>query len=107
MRHEPKIRDPRATERVFAACGASNITSLQNALALNTTLFSDLPTVRNFYAHRNSDTWQKAKRKGQALGLFGALHPNDIITAILSGRPVSLYEDWLDDASLFFEEATK
>lgn len=104
---EPTVRDPRDTAKVFRACGASNLASLQNALALNTTLFSDLGTMRNFYAHRNQDTWRKVLTKGQAMGIFGARHANDIVTNGVPGRPVTVFEDWLDDAELFFEEATK
>lgn len=106
-KHEPTVRDPRDTAKVFIASGASNLRSLQNALALNTTLFNDLGTLRNFYAHRNQDTWRKARNKAQAMGIFSAKHANDIITSGLPGRAVSVFEDWLDDAELFFEEATK
>lgn len=106
-RDEPKVRDPRATEIVFASCGASNIGSLRNALALNTTLFADLPILRNFYAHRNEDTWRKVRTKAHALGVFRIKHPNELLMTMLPGRPVTLFEDWLDDAELFFEEATK
>jgi len=104
---EPTVRDPRDTAKVFAGCGATNISSLQNALALNTTLFSDLGTVRNFYGHRNADTWRKVRVKGQAMGQFSAKHPNDLVTFIQHGRPVTVFEDWLDDADLFFEEASR
>jgi hypothetical protein len=58
---EPTVRDPNQTERVFQSCGASNLASLQNALALNLDLFRDIATVRNFYAHRNEDTWRKVR----------------------------------------------
>ncbi len=68
------------------SCAATNVGALQNALALNTTLFSDLATVRNFYAHRNADTWRKVRRKGQDLGVFGAAHANDLVTSTLTGK---------------------
>lgn len=106
-REEPKVRDPRSTERVFARCGASNIGSLQNALALNSRVFSELAPLRNFYAHRNDDTWRKVRNRAQAMGIFNAAHPNDVVTYVLPGRPVNLFEDWLDDVELFFDEATK
>jgi hypothetical protein len=104
---EPTVRDPRDTEKVFVAGGASNVGSLRNALALNTGLFSDAGTIRNFYAHRNEDTWRKVRNRAHALGIFGAKHPDEVVTSQVPGRPVSIYEDWLDDAELFFEEATR
>jgi hypothetical protein len=78
-----------------------------NALALNTSLFVDLPTVRNFYAHRNSDTCRKVLSKARNMGVFGAKHADELMVAYLSGRPVSVFEEWLNDAELFFYEATK
>jgi hypothetical protein len=104
---EPTIRDPRDTHKVLRACGATNEISLSNALSLNTSLFSDLATVRNFYAHRGFDTWRKVKTKAQAAGLFAISHADSYVTSILPMRPVSVFEDWLDDAALFFDEMTK
>ena len=106
-KEEPTVRDPRETAKVLGASGASNLSSLQNALALNTAVFSDLGTIRNFYAHRNQDTWRKGRAKAHAMGIPAAKHANEVVTTGLQGRPVSVFEDWLDDAELFFEEATK
>lgn len=104
---EFKVRDPRDTKRVLDSCSASNSSSLDNALALNTGLFSEIATVRNFYAHRNSDTWRKVQRRSYDMGFLGIKHPDEMISRALPGRPVSLLEDWFDDASLFFDEALK
>jgi hypothetical protein len=106
-RQEPKIRDPRDTEKILVSCNASNLASVQTALSLNTTLFSDLATVRNFYAHRNEDTWMKVRNRAQNLGVFGLDHPDGFVTYKLPARPVSIFEDWLDDAELFFHELTQ
>jgi hypothetical protein len=104
---EPTVRDPRDTAKIFQAANLTNISSLQNALALNTTLFDHLCTMRNFYAHRNADTWRKAHNKGNAMGIFAATHVDEIVTAFLPGRSIRVFEDWLDDTELFFEEACK
>jgi hypothetical protein len=103
---EVKIRDPRLVERVLSNCHASNTISVQNALSLNTSLFSDIATVRNFYAHRNEDTWQKVRRQARNKGLLSIRHTDDLLAYQLPGRPVTLIEDWLDDAELFFHELT-
>lgn len=104
---EPTIRDPRQTEKVLVQCGASNLVSLQNALALNTSLFSDLATLRNFYAHRNEDTWRKVRNKALNMGAYTISHPDQLSIHLIPGRPVSVLQDWLDDAELFFHEATQ
>lgn len=104
---EPTIRDPRKMEDILIKCGASNVGSVQKALQLNTNLFRDLPTLRNFYAHRNEDTWTKLRTKAMGLGLSSFQHADDVVYAVLAGRPVSLLEDWIADASIFFEELVR
>lgn len=106
-KRELTMRDPRDVEKVFSAAGLTNVASLRNALALNTTLFANLGTLRNFYAHRNADTWRKARRKGLDMGVYGGGTVDDIVKALVPGRAVRIFEDWLDDAELFFEEACK
>ncbi|RWA99916.1 hypothetical protein [Mesorhizobium sp.] len=106
-RQEAKIRDPRQVEQVLVACNASNVTSVRNALSLNTSLFSDVATVRNFYAHRNGDTWEKVRRQARNRGILTIKHPDELMSYHLPGRPVSLIEDWLDDAELFFDVITE
>ena len=106
-KQEPTVRDPRAVERVFSAAGLTNTPSLQSALALNATLFANLATLRNFYAHRNADTWRKARRKATDMGIYAVSSVDDIVKSLVPGRAVRVYEDWLDEAELFFEEACK
>ena len=105
--HEFKIREPRFIERVMSSCSASNLISVQAAFSLPTTLFSDLPTIRNFYAHRNDDTWRKVKIRAQGLGVYRVRTADELLTSGLPGRPVTVFEDWLDDAELFFYELTR
>ncbi len=105
--NEPTIRDPRKLEDILTKCGASNVGSVQKALQLNTNLFRDLPTLRNFYAHRNEDTWTKLRVKAVSLGLSSFKHADDVVYAVLAGRPVSLLEDWIADAGVFFEELVR
>ena len=101
---EQTIRNPKDTEKILISCSATNLPSLQRALSLNATFFRDLPTVRNFYAHRNSDTWRKVQNKALALGVSPVTHPDELVRASLAGRPVTVFEDWLAEAQLFFEE---
>lgn len=106
-KQEPTVRDPRVVERIFSAAGLTNTPSLQNALALNSTLFTNMATLRNFYAHRNADTWRKAHRKAIDMGIHAANSVDDIVKSLVPQRAVRVYEDWLDEAELFFEEACK
>src|SRR5262249_26812381 len=56
-REEHKFRNPREVRNVLVSFGSSNLPQFDAALALNTTLFTDIAVLRNFYAHRNRDTW--------------------------------------------------
>ena len=103
---EITIRDPRDIEKILLSCSSSNLIAWQSALSLNSSLFSYLAIIRNFYAHRNKDTLMKVIKVSRALGLFGVRHADDLLTAIVPGRPISIFEDWLDDAEIFFDVCT-
>lgn len=101
-RNEVKIRDPKLIEKVLLHYNASNLSSVQIALSINTSLFRDIASVRNFYAHRNGDTWKKVRNQAQGIGALNIKHPDELMSHHLPSRPVTLFEDWLDDAELFF-----
>jgi hypothetical protein len=101
---EQTVRDPKDTEKVLISCAATNLPSLQKALALNVGIFRDISTVRNFYAHRNENTWRKVRDKARATGIVPVHHPDDLVQSSIAGRPVSVFEDWVGEAELFFDE---
>lgn len=104
---EPTIRDPRTTEQILSRCGASNLPSFQNALAWNFSVFMDVGTTRNFYAHRNDDTWRKVRTRAGGMGILNISHPDQLLLSRIPTRSLTIFEDWLDETELFFEEATK
>lgn len=99
---EPTFRDPKELEKILTACAASNLPSLQNALALNSTLFRDLKCLRHFYAHRCNDTFRKVSRYAATIGILNLSHPDQILTHVITGRPHSILEDWFSDAEIFY-----
>ncbi|MBI6772827.1 hypothetical protein [Pseudomonas syringae] len=101
---EHTVRDPKITERIFLDCGASNISSLQNALSLNSSMFRDIAPIRNFYAHRCGDTFKKVESRAKNLGVPKISHPADLLNCVLTGRPHSILADWLFDAEIFYNE---
>lgn len=106
-RDEFKVRDPRLVERVMASCSASNLLSVQAAYAYNTGVFTDLPIIRNFFAHRNDDTWRKVRNRAPGMGIYGARSACELVMARIPARPVTVLQDWLDDVELFFYELTR
>lgn len=104
---EPTVRDPKDIKKILSNCNASNLTSLDTAISLNTGIFRDLATLRNFYAHRNEDTWKKVRNKARDIGIVSIQNPDEVVQATILGRPVSVFEDWLAEAAIFFNELMK
>lgn len=104
---EPTIRDPKETEKILMAAGASNLNSLQNALALNTNLFRDLKYVRHFYAHRCKDTYIKACSGCASIGPPKPKHPDDILRHVVTGRAQPVLEQWIMEAKFFYHLLTE
>ena len=100
---EPTIRDPKETEKILINCNASNLPSLQNALALNLSLFRDVKFFRHFYAHRSKDTFSKVVANAAKMGIYNPHHPDDVLLHVLPGSSQSVVEVWLNDAQTFYE----
>jgi hypothetical protein len=102
-RDEPSWHDPNTLLRLSDALGYSNLTEVRAAFAYPTRAFQDLPTVRNFFAHRNEETARKAVNIARSYGLSTLLRPSDILISIAPGRPQSVLSDWLDDIRYVIE----
>ncbi|MFC4518814.1 hypothetical protein [Cupriavidus pinatubonensis] len=101
---EQAIRDPKEIEKILIHCNASNLQSLQSALALNSSMFRDLKFLRHFYAHRNVDTLSKAYQNAAAsLGFFNPSHPDDILLHVVPGKTTPVIEEWLAEAQIFYD----
>jgi hypothetical protein len=104
---EPTVRFPREVRAILAQADSSNIAALDQAISLNSSVFDVLCTVRNFYAHRNKDTWRKVVSKAQGQGHFSVRYPGDCLHAPVRGLRISVMEDWMDDITIFFDYAVK
>ncbi len=105
-RDEHKFRNPREVRTVLASLGGNNLPELDSALALNTTLFSDIAVLRNFYAHRNRDTWRKATNYFTNNRAFPPFRrASDLLAYQRPTSGVRVLEEWLADAELFFDFA--
>jgi hypothetical protein len=99
-RYEPAWHDHNNILKLFTACNASNLPEVQAAFSYSTTMFVELPVMRNFFAHRNGDTAGSARDVARKLGLSVALRPSEILCSRGPGRPQNVLADWLDDFSL-------
>jgi len=80
---------------VFSAVGVTTLSQVRAALSLPSRSIDDLPTLRNFYAHRNEETADKARRLARRYGLAAPRHPTELVRIRLLRRSATLLEDWL------------
>lgn len=102
-RDEPTWYEPRTLLTLAADIGVSNLNEVQVAFSLGATYPTNLPTVRNFFAHRNDETFRKVRDRAILLGLGGNLRPSEFVCTALPSRPQNLISDWLDEIRLTIE----
>ena len=102
-RDEPTWHDPANLLSLARAVGVSNLSQISSALSFGATYADNLPTVRNFYAHRNEETFSKVQRQAALLGMGTDLRPCEFVCAALPSRPQNLISDWLDEMRLTIE----
>lgn len=102
---EPNWGDPFILLRLLGAIGASNFADVKAALSYPTNVFRDLPTMRNFFAHRDEGTARKTARVARAAGVNVQLRPSEILCSRSPGRPQNVITDWIDDVRNIIELA--
>lgn len=97
-REEPSWHEKRTLPKLANSLSFSNDPAVLTGLSYPTTFFDELPTVRNFYAHRSFGTVDKvfglATRKYRSITIN---HPNELINVIFAGRAQTLLQEWLTD----------
>ena len=99
-RDEPSWHDIALFHNTCQHLQCSHLAHVQAALSLQTRVFHDLPSFRNFYAHRNGESAQKAVQLAKRIYLIvGPTHPSDVLAEPARNRTQALILDWLDDMS--------
>jgi hypothetical protein len=97
-REEPSWHEVRILLKTCESIQCSHLADVQRALSLQTRVFSDLPVFRNFYAHRNEETAERALNLAQRQYLITkAKTPTEAITSRVRRRPQPLLLDWIDE----------
>lgn len=103
-RDEPAWHERDLLLKTCMAMGCSHAADVQGALSGHTTVFDHLPTFRNFYAHRNDESAQKALTLARKQYLIiGVRHPTSALSNPAYKRPQPLILDWLDDMQIVME----
>jgi len=96
-RYEPTWHDSNIFLRVCRHIGCSNIDNIVDGLSGGQTFFSDLSTFRNFYAHRNQQTANKAMNKSLRYSISATLRPSEALRSFPINETSTLLEKWLDE----------
>lgn len=103
-RDEPAWHDIQNFLRACAALNPTNLAHVHAVLSSQTRVFSDLPTFRNFYAHRNEETAARAINLARRYYLItGVRHPTEALLRPARRRPQPLLMDWLDEMTTVME----
>jgi hypothetical protein len=80
-----------------------HLANVEAALSTGTSVFQHLPTVRNFYAHRNEETSRKALAVGVTYVIADKPAPTPMLLTPAIKRPQALMLDWIDDIETVME----
>ena len=96
-RFEPTWHHRSTLTRLSTHFGFSNLSAINNGLSVQTRSFDDLPTIRNFYSHKNADTFKSAIGVARYYVVPQPMHPTELVLSVASGRSQSIGEDWVSD----------
>jgi hypothetical protein len=97
---EPPWHIPDAMLVVSGKAQLNNHQDLAKYLSTGFYVFSDLPIYRNYFAHRNKDTKDRATNLAPRYGKSVADKPSLVLLSVPSNRPVSVLEDWIREVRL-------
>jgi len=97
-RDEPPWHDWSTLVKLCVALNISITPQVQFASGYPTTMLRFLPVFRNFFAHRNDDTFRKTQTAALQLGIPGGrAHPSRLLSTPAAGAAQPILADWLDD----------
>lgn len=83
--------------------GASVYGSVDQAVSYPTRVLSDLPTMRNFYAHKAERAADPARKLGRHYGITRRLSPPDLLCSVPKSGGDVLLNEWLADLSAIIQ----
>jgi hypothetical protein len=98
-RQYPEWRDPSVIRKLLDAMHASNLAAWELGTGVQTRVTKDLPTMRNFFAHKNRESARRARELRRHYGLTQSLSPWELLAAVPPQSQQPLLREWLDDLS--------
>lgn len=82
--------------------GFSNQNNIYAAMSYQPHIFNSLPELRNYFAHKNVNTYRTAMNLAPKYGIR-AQNPTDIVLAYAPNRPQTIVQDWINDLIFVME----
>ena len=97
-RHEqPDFQNKSVLARAMKYIGATIYPDVDAAVSYPTRVLVDLPTMRNFYAHKAERAATKAAALGPRYGITRPMSPHELLCTPPPGRADVLLNEWLAD----------
>jgi hypothetical protein len=94
---EPRWLSRDTLARLARNLRTSNLGQIEAAVAAVTPAFDDLPTVRNFFAHRSYHTAESVRSVARRYSISPQVRPKHVCHQIPPTLPHSLLADWIFD----------
>ena len=88
---------------ILQAAAVSTAAQIGVTMGLPVRVMHDLPTLRNFFAHRNGETAQKSRRLLNRYYSVAVGHPSSMLGNFSSARPTTILEDWMAELEIVFD----
>lgn len=96
-REEPAWHDVNNLMTLLQHVGASNAGVAVTAFGYSTKVFTCLPALRNFFAHRNEDTCARCAVIAATIPVPPSRRPADILLYRDLAKPMNVLSEWITD----------
>jgi hypothetical protein len=95
----PDFQQKRVLTQTLNAIGATISPVVDAAVSFQSRVLDDLPTVRNYYAHKSERAARGAATVGPHYGITRPMTPHELLCEVPRGRGDILLREWLADLS--------
>lgn len=99
---QPDFQNKGVLAKALQYIGATIYPDVDAAVSYPTRVLADLPTVRNFYAHKAELAAKKAAALGPRYGITRPMSPHELLCTLPPGRGDLLLNEWLADLAAIF-----
>ena len=96
-RDEPSWGDQSAIAPLFRKLAPTNLGDLSSGWSVPTEVMKDLPTFRNFYAHKSEDSVVKAKKRYIKYSISSSYSPTEALLHRTPSKATPVVVGWLYD----------